>query len=249
MKCGYGAEPGPPAGDRAGTGCRTRWALVADRRRGGPCRRRPACGAARTVPGTSRTGGPGRTIRAAGSAGRRGPGPHRPHRTWLRIVTGIENVMRWSSSRAPRIVLSSPFHARPRPAPVSRAVRLGPAELAGREGTKGHGLLTAQAAVTCGSARIRMPFHRAGQATHRRRHPPWAGTVDGRIPGSHPGKGHLPAGRSTDRAPDPRFPGYAPPRPAIGPAQHPAGLTEGRHAAAVHGAGHRPVSGTCDHDG
>ena len=37
-----------------------------------------------------------------------------------------------------------------------------------------------------------MPFHRAGQATHRRRHPPWAGTADGRIPGSHPGKGHLP---------------------------------------------------------
>jgi hypothetical protein len=53
-----------------------------------------------------------------------------------------------------------------------------------------------------------------------RDHPPSApATVgcnrDGRLPG-----------RRTDRVPDPRFPGYPQPRPAIRPAQHPAGLAQ-----------------------
>ena len=33
------------------------------------------------------------------------------------------------------------------------------------------------------------------------------------------------------------FPGHALPGPALGPVQHPAGLAQGRHAAAVPGAG------------
>jgi len=51
------------------------------------------------------------------------PGRIDRQKTWLRIVTGIVIALRWSSSRAPRIVLSSPLHAQLRPAPISRAVQ------------------------------------------------------------------------------------------------------------------------------
>ena len=39
------------------------------------------------------------------------PGRIDRQKTWLRIVTGIVIALRWSSSRAARIVLSSPLHA------------------------------------------------------------------------------------------------------------------------------------------
>ena len=51
----------------------------------------------------------------------------------------------------------------------------------------------------------------------------------------------LPAGAA-------RLPGHTRPRPWWS-AQHPAGLTEGRRAAAARGAGRRPVSGACDDGG
>jgi hypothetical protein len=110
------------------------------------------------------------------------PGRTSRQRTWLRIVTGIGIALRWSSLCAPRNVLSSPFHTWPRAAPVSTTVPPGPAGHAGSEGTKGRGSLTVQAAVACSSARIRVPFHRANQASHPLHHPPWAGTAEGRIP-------------------------------------------------------------------
>jgi hypothetical protein len=49
-KCGYGRGQGSPARHRASTGHRTRLALVAGHR-GDHCRRRPACGHARELPG------------------------------------------------------------------------------------------------------------------------------------------------------------------------------------------------------
>jgi hypothetical protein len=54
------------------------------------------------------------------------PGRIGRQRTWLGIITSIVIALRWSPSRAPRIALSAPFHARPRPAPVSRVVRPAP---------------------------------------------------------------------------------------------------------------------------
>jgi hypothetical protein len=147
------------------------------------------------------------------------PGRTSRQRTWLRIVTGIVIAPRWSSPRAPRNVLSSPFHTWPRAAPISRTVPPAPQDTQARKEQRARGLLTVQAAVACSSARIRVPFHRASQASHPLHHPPWAGTAEGRIPG-----------RSTDRVPDPRFPSYAQAGPAMVPAQHPAGLAQGAGA-------------------
>jgi len=54
------------------------------------CRRRPACGAASSLPGPASLGGPGRTARAAGPWLIVGdPGRIDRQKTWLRIVTGV----------------------------------------------------------------------------------------------------------------------------------------------------------------
>jgi len=145
-------------------------------RYGDHCRRWPACGPARAVPGPVRLGGPGRNARTATSADRRDPGRIGRQKTWLRIVTGIVIALRWSSSRAPRIVLFAPFTlghgSRPYLGPFGRPRR----DMQVRK-EQGRGLLAVQAAVTCSSTRIRVPFHRVNQTTHRLHHPPWAGTA------------------------------------------------------------------------
>ena len=165
------------------------------------------------------------------------PGRIDRQKTWLRIVTGIVIALRWSSSRAPRIVLSSPLHAQLRPATVSRAVQPGPAGHAGSGRSK-----RPRVAHCSGSYHLRLSEDSGALVPGEPADPPSALSTmgwnrDGRIPGSRPGESRLPTGRSTDRAPDPRFPGHAQPGPAIGPTQYPAGLAQGRRAAAVPGAG------------
>jgi len=104
------------------------------------------------------------------------PGRIDRQKAWLRVATGIVIALRWPSSRAPRIVLFAPFRLGHGPRPS-----LGPFGPARRDmqvrKEQGRVLLAVQAAVTCSSARIRVPFHRVNQTTHRLHHPPWAGTA------------------------------------------------------------------------
>jgi hypothetical protein len=76
LEYGYGGETGRrPAIELAPAAERGEHWLPG--RRGDHCRRWPACGPARAVPGSARLGHPGRTARAASGADRRGSRPHR----------------------------------------------------------------------------------------------------------------------------------------------------------------------------
>lgn len=210
-------------------------------RYGDHCRRWPACGPARAVPGRPGWVVPAVTLALlavliAGDPGRidrqkawlRGRHRHR-HRAALVVIACFPNS------------LVRPLHARPRPAPVSRAVRPGPAGRAGSEGTRPR---VARCSASC---HLQFSEDSGALSPGEPYYPPSAPSTlgrnrDGTIPGSRPGEGRLPGGRSTDRAAEPRFPGHARPGPAIGPARHPAGLAQGRRAVAVPGAG-RPGRG------
>ncbi len=164
------------------------------------------------------------------------PGRIDRQKAWLRVATGIVIALRWPSSRAPRIVLFAPFTlghgSRPYLGPLGPA----PQGHAGSKGTR------PRVARCSGSCYLQFSEDSGALSPGEPDYPPSAPSTlgrnrDGTIPGSRPGEGRLPGGRSTDRAPEPRFPGHARPGPAIGPARHPAGLAQGRHAAAVPGAG------------
>ena len=105
------------------------------------------------------------------------PGRIDRQKTWLRIVTGIVIALRWSSSRAPESSCPLPSTLSHGPRPYLGPFSPAPQDTRAREGAKGRGLLTVQAAITCGSARIRVPLCRANLPTRRLHSPPWAGTA------------------------------------------------------------------------